>query len=476
MICSSGFWRRHIRVSTICSFSALLLVLLNNTTFAADVDYVVQQARCAAKPCLHISVSFTSSGDGETLVRLPGDYAGSVGAELGVRELRAIGTASIVRAGSGDIKVAAKTGDRVTLHYALTPPETRDASSMLAGVYLPAIDTARARLLGWTAFVIPMLSPSTTRTASMTFRAADGAALTAYSNLGALGSVVEFAWHPMTIGTSVVLLGDYVSHAPSLGGGTRDSNRATLVVSGNEPARRDFKALAQDLMAVHGAIAQYWGSASTDVPLVYFGEIRDSSSSLKGSAFGAAFLTFATADRPRDGLTYLWMHELNHAWLPRKMLRQYGRRGADLYWFSEGFTEYVTHCLLEDGGFRAPGHLARELREAQKRLAAVTTPQPYLTLVQRFHSDQAAYKQVYDRGFLLAAVWDAEIRRGSAGVRSLRDALRSLVSDGAENRTVLDASTLEPVMTRAGVANFSQDVRRYVDQGNVPDLPTTLAH
>jgi hypothetical protein len=313
--------------------------------------------------------------------------------------------------------VIAKTGERVTLRYALYPPDARDAGSMLASVYLPAIDKARARLLGWTAFVIPMLPTSAARRASMSFLAADGAALTAYSNLGDLGSVVEFAWHPMTIGTSVVLMGDYAGHVPVAEGSSQSSKRATLVVSGDEPSRRDFKVLAQDLFAVHGAIARYWGAADTDAPLVYFGEIRDSSSSLKGSAFGTAFLTFATADRPQEGLKRLWMHELNHAWLPRKMLRKHGQRAADLFWFTEGFTEYVTHRLLEDDGFMPSGHLARELREAQRRLAAVVTPLPYSSLVQRFHSDHVAQKQVYDRGFLLAAVWDAEIRRASAGGR-----------------------------------------------------------
>jgi hypothetical protein len=91
VIFSVAFWRLRIRVTNFFGFSAALLLMLNNTTFAADVDYVVQLASCAAKPCLQVSVSFVSGIDGETTVRLPGDYAGSVGADLGVRELRARG-------------------------------------------------------------------------------------------------------------------------------------------------------------------------------------------------------------------------------------------------------------------------------------------------------------------------------------------------------------------------------------------------
>lgn len=467
--------RRHLRAIATRSGAAVLALILGSEPRAADVDYVVQQASCAEKPCLHVTLSFVSAPDGITRLRLPGDYAGSSGAASALKVLQATSPdTSLTPIIDGEVKVRAKAGERVTVRYELHRVGTLDAGATLSGAYLPLIERERARVLGWTALAIPMLPSRAAQTASMSFLSATGSPLSAYTNLGATGTRVEFAWHPMTIGTSIVLLGDYAKHSPGKRTVADSPMSPTLIVAGNAPPGRDFKALADDLVAVHRAIAGYWGDAGTGAPLVYFGEIRDAASSLKGSAFGSAFLTFATPDRPRDDLLYLWMHELNHAWLPGKMLRQYGRRGPDLYWFSEGFTEFVTHWLLEDSGIKPAGHLLRELTKAQQRLAVIAAPERYAILLQRFHRDAAANRQIYDRGFLLAARWDQQITCQSGGTRSLRDALRSLLTGDADSRAALDVQTIEPMLTKAGVVSFARDIDRYADHGEAPIVSEIL--
>lgn len=461
--------RRCIGAVATLTGATVLTILPATESYAADIDYVIQQANCEAKPCLHVTLSFVSAPDGVTRLRLPGDYAGTSGAASRLSALRTDGrSALLIPAIGGEAKVLATAGERVTVQYELHGAKPSDAVVSLSDVYLPFIETDRARLLGWTALVIPMLSSRAARTVSMTFLSSTGAPLSAYSNMGAVASRVEVAWHPTTIGTSIILLGNYVSHLPRERRVMGQTTPADLVVAGNEPSARDFRALADDLTTVYSAITKFWGDHASEAPLVYFGEVRDTRSSLKGAAFGSAFLTFATPDRTRDDLLYLWMHELNHAWLPQKMYRKYGGRATGLYWFSEGFTEFVTHRLFEDSGIKPAGHLFRELAKARQRLAVATLPERYESLLSRFHSDAAANRQVYDRGLLLAARWDAQIRCQSGDSRSLRDALQSLLVVEERGQTALDVQAIELALTQAGVGDFSGDLERFVEQGEVP--------
>jgi len=260
--------------------------------------------------------------------------------------------------------------------------------------------------------------------------------------------------------------GDFVAHTTDHIGTGAGAAGVTLLVSGNEPACRDFDAMARSIAVVKQAIDGYWGSTS-DTQLIYFGEITDSRSSMKGSAFGNVFLTFATASRAGSELIDLWMHELNHAWLPQRMLSPGGRREKEFFWFTEGFTEYVTHWLLQESGIRGKGSLSEALLQARQRLSEIVFPEPYAALDERFHKDLSAFRQVYDRGLLLAALWDIEIQQKSDGTRSLRDVLRGLITDGGE-RVSLDVKVIEQVMGAGGVADAAGDIDRFVNQGRVP--------
>lgn len=450
-----------------CQVFAVFAACFTACVNAADIEYTLRQATCDSRPCLHVELTFANDRQTSTRLRLPSDYAGSTGAALAVRELRASGKRPIElkRADNGQVQLDAEVNERVVVNYSLLSGVDESSGSKLSGVYLPLIEQKRTRLLGYTALLIPMLPQRAGRTVSLTFLDDHGEPVFVRSNLGPAGTRIDIPWSANTMGASVMFAGDYVVHTHELGSDAGASG-AALVVSGDEPACRDFSVMARSIASVKQAIDTYWGAAS-GTQLVYFGEIAGGGRSMKGSAFGNVFLTFATAGQAGSDLSYLWMHELNHAWLPQRMLRPGGRRETQLFWFTEGFTEYVTHWMLQESGIRGDGSLLEALLEARRRLDEIASPEPYAALDQRFHRDMAAYKQVYDRGLLLAALWDTEIQRTSGGKRSLKDALRGLTADAGE-RDSLDVKAIEKVMVAAGVADAAGDIDRYVYQGRVP--------
>lgn len=435
---------------------------------SADIEYTLRQATCDSKPCLRIELTFANDRLTTTALRLPSDYAGSTGAVSAVRELRASGKQPIELkpADSGLVRLDTEVNERVTVNYLLLSGADQLSGLKLSTTYLPVIEPKRARLLGYTALVIPLLPQRTGRTASLRFLDARGEPMFVRTNLGPPGERIEFHWSAAAIGASVMFAGDYVAHMTDHIGTGAGAAGVTLLVSGNEPACRDFDAMARSIAVVKQAIDGYWGSTS-DTQLIYFGEITDSRSSMKGSAFGNVFLTFATASRAGSELIDLWMHELNHAWLPQRMLSPGGRREKEFFWFTEGFTEYVTHWLLQESGIRGKGSLSEALLQARQRLSEIAFPEPYAALDERFHKDLSAFRQVYDRGLLLAALWDIEIQQKSDGTRSLRDVLRGLITDGGE-RVSLDVKVIEQVMGAGGVADAAGDIDRFVNQGRVP--------
>lgn len=469
-----------------CALVAWVSVLVAASAQAADIDYTLQFARCDDTPCLHVTLTFVAASDEPTRLRLPTDYAGSTGAATRLRGIRATNghganllqpkdeTAIRRQAEGAEVELQAKRGERIHVSYHLLSGTAEETSVSLSEVYLPAISSVRARLLGWTSLAIPLVPARLAPTASLRFLAANGLPVTTRTNLGAAGPSVDFPWHPTALGASIVLMGDFAAIGETKINASDATTQPVLVVQ-NELSGRDFRQAADDLSRIEATSRRFWGTPAESPPrLVFFGELADRRSSLQGAAFGSAFMTFATSDRTRDGLNYLWMHELQHGWLPHKMVRLNGRRGADLQWFTEGFTEYVTHALMEEAGLRPAGHLNQELAAATERLAAVQSPEPYAALVARFHRDPSTQRPIYDRGFVLASRWDREIRCRSGGQKGLRDVLRGLLV-AADQRAVLEQPVVERQFANAGVARPGDDVERFVARGEAMGVTATTS-
>lgn len=166
----------------------------------------------------------------------------------------------------------------------------------------------------------------------------------------------------------------------------------------------------------------------------------------KLDAFGLVVTPGLTLDELRPYLA----HEFFHAWNPNRL----GGRslGPRQYWFSEGFTDFYARRILAREGLITPQRFV-ELWNDMLRAYALS---PVRTMsgaeaAKAFWTDPDAEKLPYQRGALLAALWDERLR---AKGDSLDAVLRAQAQSA---RTQVDASPVDLFI--AAMAERGLDVR-----------------
>jgi predicted metalloprotease with PDZ domain len=156
-----------------------------------------------------------------------------------------------------------------------------------------------------------------------------------------------------------------------------------------------------------------------------------------------------TSDTNPSDFSDLWFryfiaHHVAHAWIPK---RCYGTGyypfswGAapkiDTIWFSEGFAQYAAMvAVAKDEGERQQMlyHRFRSvIREAAPELRHTPLRELSLRASTHYVDDFRVAQLTFSRGALMAEEMDTQIRTQTHGQKSLRDALRALVSWSEQN-------------------------------------------
>lgn len=227
---------------------------------------------------------------------------------------------------------------------------------------------------------------------------------------------------------------------------------------------------------------RFWGdSGSPFLVTLAPVETPPGGTSRGGSGRTDAFMLSVSQTVPLGDLRTLMAHELFHTWNPRGLggmpdstVASSERLG---YWFSEGFTDFYAWRLLVRSGRLRP----QEWADAWNAMLLAYADSPVRTapnarIGEDFWKDYAVEKLPYQRGALLAALWDDRLRRASGGRRSLDTVLQAQrravlaggarVAGGAPQRFVDVAASLG--------LDVSADVRRYVDAGEAILLPSDV--
>ncbi len=192
--------------------------------------------------------------------------------------------------------------------------------------------------------------------------------------------------------------------------GAADQAGKSLVVLGDPPfdTRRAF----EKSVAAADAVDRFFGGAPE--PVTFFlvaqpglGRAHD------GAWLGRSLGAFVDAAQALDGaLLFVLAHELTHRYLGGT-LRFTDERGREATWFSEGFTVHFARRALVEAALVTPADLAAEITR-------ITSPK------RGAGGDEIDGE--YRRGAIAAAYLDREIRRASAGKRSLDDVVRDLLA------------------------------------------------
>lgn len=197
--------------------------------------------------------------------------------------------------------------------------------------------------------------------------------------------------------------------------------------------------------------------------------------SLGGTALDSAFAMFATDHASLADFRYLIAHEHLHKWFP-------GRLGGfasvqdpmepKRYWFSEGFTDFYTwRRLLADGVISVDAFAAGWNAMLFAYASSPVRLEPNTQVGAKFWADPFMQKIPYQRGMMLAALWDHQLRSLSRGQLDLDDVILAMQRRAqAGGAPPADALFPEVYAEISGIS-LADDLVRHVGAGEALALP-----
>jgi predicted metalloprotease with PDZ domain len=201
---------------------------------------------------------------------------------------------------------------------------------------------------------------------------------------------------------------------------------------------------------------------------------------IHGEAKLNAFIIYSSdlvtaTEKEWKGLAWALSHEHFHTWNPFKMLPAFHENFEDLSWFIEGFTDYYAgitayraHLLdLNDCIQETNHHLYLYYTSAVRN---VTNEE----LQKKRWTNRSMQLLPYQRGYLLALLWDEKIRKASKGENSLDDVMKTLLyKTQTENHFFSALDIAEAAQNYLG-GEAILDIQAYVLEGATLTPPTAL--
>lgn len=411
---------------------------------------------------LAVEIVLTADPDGETRLDLPDAWGGGVDLWKGLADLRVEGAGDVREDGPAARIVRSRPGARLVVRYRLPANlVSGEPPAMGPNFSYPIIGPEGFYVMGPTAFITPHDRAGD----PASFRWKDGGSGLVFASdlervTGRRGTVND-------ISESVMIA-------------ARDLTVRTVMVDGS-PLRVairgqhsfDHSMFVDMVSRIIAAERTFWGDGKEPF-LVTLGPLApaEGSTSIRGTGLGDAFAVIGTPNAELARYRVLLTHEYFHSWNPVRMggLREGAEEPGD-YWFSEGFTDFYARRLALRAGLIDLDQFAADWNEMLAAYA--TSPARTATnaaLMKDFWTDEHLHKLPYQRGALIAALWQARWRADGGPaldgfVRAIRDeAARS----GATPRPV---GVLVPIVAGRLGHEVAPDIARYVERGEAVLLP-----
>ena len=438
-------------------FSSFALTLLvAQAAMAAEVEYeLTPMLTDQALGAVLIDLHFTGEVDGETRLELPGSWGGQEQLWLDLEDLRVVSGAEMA-AGDGpavrNLKHAPQSRIhvryRVVQNWKAGPPSATDGNP-----YRPIIQPNYFHLIGNAAFVVPEIEQGV----SAQIRVKD------LPQGWRFASDLEHAG--LTLGqvkASVSVAGDYRI--------LRDEASGMRVAIRGEWTFGDAEFLASVARISQGH-RRFWNDADAPflVTVTWLTTPEPGWTSIGGTGLDDAFAFFATPNGEMKMISRLLAHEGLHTWIPLKIGGMPQTDEAADYWLSEGFTDFYAARLLVKDGAWGPQEFAADLNETLAAYANSPAREfPNARVIRDFWKDQSIQKLPYQRGRLLAAIWDARLREsGKHDFDDVVHAMRERATAGSE----LKAVGLFREVAEALHLDLGDDLRQHIESGKPIVLP-----
>lgn len=274
-------------------------------------------------------------------------------------------------------------------------------------------------------------------------------------------------------GSEEELLDSIVIGGPEVEVRDRDGLRVAIVSKFRFP-NEAFIELAQAILATQRG---FFGAAGRSFLIAVSPLVPDGHASIGGSSVGDAFAASLSQSTPLAELRELISHELFHSWNPVQLGRLDEAAELREKWFSEGFTNFYSSRLLQRGALVSPEDFAvswnRVLLDYE---SSPVRDQPNQRIEADYWRDPAVSKLPYHRGQMLAALWDHELRRATAGAKDLDDVILAAyakVQAAGSDRAALPtpAELFVATYKELGGTWIDEELDRYVRRGEHLVLP-----
>ncbi|HYD86389.1 MAG TPA: hypothetical protein VEA80_02840 [Vitreimonas sp.] len=420
------------------------------------IDYTLTPVMAdGALIAVQYDLRFRGEADGETSISLPSSWGGRDELWRSIDRLEAVSGAEL-GAGDGPARrlLRHRPGARIHLRYRVIQDFEGAPNAREGNAYRPVVQPTYFHLIGEASMVTPTDADQRT---PVRWRARN------MPRDWALASDLEH---------DDLVLGDVWSSI-SVGGDfriVRDPENEVRVALRGAWSFSDAEFSARVSEVIAGQRGFFGDGASPYlVTVIQLESPQEGWLSIGGTGLGDAFAFFATANAEAQPITRTLAHEGLHSWIPARIGAMPEENEAADYWLSEGFTDFYTGRVLVRQGLWTPAEFAADLNQMLRAYAqSPVRTAPNARILADFWNSQPVQQLPYQRGRLLATLWDSRLRAG--GANDLDDVvlgMRDRVAGGDESR----ASALLPILARQFGVDVSDDIERFAIGGEAVLLP-----
>lgn len=412
---------------------------------------------------LRVDVALSGDADGTTRMRLPDRWSGAEDLWRAVHDIQATG-GRVRKLSDAELEVVHAPGAPIVVSYKVRQDFRGELSTDAGPPFRAVVRPDRFTVLGWALFA---------------------------EVAGPQGRPVSFHWGQTPAGWTVASDLDHP-------GKTKDTGDLldSILVGGSEleiveteaaggririAMHGDWKFTSAQFSTLIGRIAEtssdFWGDRDEDFFVAVTPMISPGHGGAQyGVGLGDAFSLWSTTDVAEPGLRHIVAHEHQHVWFPTRVGGV--RTGSDEpldYWLSEGFTDFYTLRFLLRSGLWTPEEFVADYNRILKDYAnSPVIAAPNSLVPVGFWEDPHVADLPYQRGLMLATVWDHRLRRSTGGARDLDDVVLDMRRRAMGQTRQGNAVENLRLSYRAFGGSLDADYANLVDAGRPVRLPADL--
>lgn len=439
--------------------------LLGSAAHAAErLDYRLRWLPHAAPAQLQAELRWRGDASGQTVVVLPDAWAAARGYADDLHALHVQGATLEPGATPQERLLRHRPGARLRLSWRVAPREPMPTGP--DALYRNHVTARYFHVFGHGVWIAPKRLADDAARVDWTVRVEAPAGMALVTSHGTNRDGVVVATRrgvPFeTLRHTLMAGGDFELVTGRAGG-----QPFAVALRGTRPF--DVHALAQRVQAIVATQRAYWRSAPAGerlaVTLIPNGLTRGS---LGGTMVEGAFALAASDDLQIGdrSLMHLIAHEHMHRWVPAAFGALRRDEALD-YWFSEGFTDHLTHRTLVAAGLWSLDDYAQAMnRRSAEWLVSPARDADNTRVAAGFFDDAELQRLPYLRGEWLALRWHAALEPARGGLDGL---LRRLALERAAPAALATDRLLAALdAPLRGAAR--EDLDRHVTRGAMVDF------